>query len=96
MERRKGCDARAAAEIGVRSPMDVVAVCADAGVGVDSDVGREEESEGVEGGEGVAVLFASPPVAEHSAAVDGALLVTCRHAPNSPQHTRLTAEVEDA
>ena len=95
MERRKGCDARAAAEIGVGSPMDVVALLADAGVGVDGDVGREEESEGVEGGEGVAVLPASPPMAPHTTAMNGALLVVRRHAPTSSHRARLTAEVED-
>ena len=54
--------------------MHVVAVGADAGVSVGGDVGREEESEGIERGERVAVPSATPSVAEHSAAVDGALL----------------------
>ena len=71
MERRKGCDARAAAEIGVGSPMDVVAVCADAGVSVDGDVGREEESEGVEGGEGVTVFPAAPLILPLTASQHG-------------------------
>ena len=68
---------------------------ADARLGIDVDVGGEEESEDIGGGERATILPASPPLAPHTAALNRALLVARRHSPTSSHRARLAAEVED-